>query len=160
MSNGTLDFTAADDCAAILPAQYFDHTSRRKLLEGEYRLLAAVLEEAVRSYVVSMSRRTEQQRLDFEQLRCWFRASGSRNRQELFAFESICDLLGIGAEALRAHLSSIGILDLPTRLHLIRFPLVSLPRSRRRRASAHRLHSRGREVKISHHVPEHYIADE
>jgi uncharacterized protein (DUF2267 family) len=41
MFNGTLDSTAADNFAAILPAQYFNHTSRRKLLEGEYRLLAA-----------------------------------------------------------------------------------------------------------------------
>ena len=154
MFNGTLDSTTADDFAAILPAQYFDHTSRRKLLDGEYRLLAAVLEEALRSYVVSMSRRTEQQRLDFEQLRCWFRASGSRNRQELFAFESICDLLGVSAEALRVHLSSISIRDLPTRPHLVRPPLVSLPRSRRRRASAHRPHSRCRDEKIPDHVPE------
>lgn len=123
MLKNKIDGAAGEDCAAILPAQYFDKSKRRKVLEGEYRLLVAVLEEAIRSYLASMSRRTSYQRLLFEELRDWFYASRSATLQNLFAFESICELLGINAETLRTRLNSISIRDLPTRNRLVRHSL-------------------------------------
>lgn len=100
---------------AILPAQYFGNAKGRKRFEGEYRLLLAVLDQAVRSYLASMRGRTAQQRLEFEELRRWFYAPRSTARQGLFAFESICDQLEIDACMLRRRLGSISIRDLPTR---------------------------------------------
>jgi hypothetical protein len=129
--------TAGNPGAAILPAQYFGNAKGRKLLEGEYRLLLAVLEQAVRSYLASMKGRTGQQRLDFEELRRWFYAPRSTAPQGLFAFESICDLLGIDADMLRRRLGSISIRDLPTHRQRIRHSLaLGQRRARRQRTAA------------------------
>lgn len=102
-----------ENSGIILPAQYFDKSRRHKLLEGEYRLLLAVLEQALHLYLASMCRHTVRQRLLFEELRKWFYASGSATRNELFAFESICGLLDIDADALRARLRAVGVQQLP-----------------------------------------------
>ncbi len=139
MLNNKVDHATGEDFAAILPAQYFDKSSKRKPLEGEYRLLVAVLEDAVRSYVISMSRGTSHQRLLFEELRAWFHASGSRTPDDLFAFESICEVLGISAEAVRLRLNSISLRDLPTRHHLVRHALAPAQRrARHQRTDPHR----------------------
>jgi hypothetical protein len=112
MFSEPVDQTISDDLGgAILPAQYFP--KRPKLPDGEYRLLVAVLEQAVRSYLANLNARTSQQRLAFDEVRRWFYASEIADPNGLFTFESICDLLEIDAKVLRQRLSSISSRTLP-----------------------------------------------
>jgi hypothetical protein len=98
-----------DLSAAILPAQYYP--TRRTTSEGEYRLLVAVLENAVRSYLANRNARTTQQRLALHEVWSWFHAS--EEDTGLFGFESICELLGVDAKTLRERLNSLNICTLP-----------------------------------------------
>ncbi len=67
MSSEPINETMSDDLsAAILPAQYY--STRRRIPEGEYRMLIAVLEQAVRSYLANCNARTNQQRLNFDEV--------------------------------------------------------------------------------------------
>jgi hypothetical protein len=119
---------------SILPAQYFEPLKQRKLLNGERRLLLAVLEDAVRSYLSNMSRTSIEQRREFAQVQRWFHSP--HDAQGLFSFESICDLLGIDANIFRKRLDAIGIHNLAPRHRLLRrSPLVV---ARRRHASRSR----------------------
>ena len=99
----------------ILPAQYFESMKRPKLLVGEYRLLLAVLEDAVRCYLTDINGRSKEQRARFAEVRRWFYSSGDAEQQALFAFESICDLLGIDPGVVRRRLGSISLGELPWR---------------------------------------------
>jgi hypothetical protein len=120
--------------ASILPAQYYP--TRRKIPEGEYRLLVAVLEHAVRSYLANRNARTSQQRLAFDEVRHWFYASDKADPSGLFTFESICELLEIDAQALRERLNSITIHILPMHRHFGRASLVPTRRRVRRQRTA------------------------
>lgn len=139
--NQTID----DDFAGILPAQYFDSRRKRKLLEGEYRLLVAVLEDAVHHYLASINCETVQQRLLFEELRAWFHTPVDTAGDQLFTFESICELLGINAAAFRARLDALSVRDLPKRHHPVRHPAaLGLHRARHRRNDRRAAHAHQR----------------
>lgn len=118
----------------ILPVQYFEPLKRRTLLNGERRLLLAVLEDAVRSYLSNMNRTGTEQRRQFAEVERWFYARDGS--QALFAFESICDLLGIDANIFRKRLGSTGIRNLPARHRLFRRPSVAAQRRPRSRSRA------------------------
>ncbi len=109
----TDDLSLEDFGEAILPVQYFELINRRKFLDGERHLLLAVLEEAARSYLTNMNCRNREQRIRFAEVRRWFYPRDEQ--QGLFAFESICDLLGIEANIFRRRLGSISLRDLPSR---------------------------------------------
>lgn len=97
----------------LVPVQFFDLTRRRSALDGETRLVFAVLEDAVRCYVktVNSSRRCEREQ--FDEVNRWFHAdSGIRSP---FSFEYVCDVLGIESAALRARLGLLSATDLPTK---------------------------------------------
>ena len=97
----------------LLPVQYFDLTRRRSLLDGETRLVFAVLEDAVRCYVRNASSSRRADREQFHEVIRWFNANdGSRSP---FSFEYVCDVLGIEAAPLRSRLSLLGPKDLPTK---------------------------------------------
>lgn len=118
----------------ILPVQYFEPLKRRTLLNGERRLLLAVLEDAVRSYLSNMNRTSTEQRLQFAEVQRWFYAPGGSHG--LFAFETICELLGIDANIFRKRLGSIGIRNLPSHRRLFRHSLVDAQRRTRSRSRA------------------------
>jgi hypothetical protein len=123
---------------AVSSARYFAGSRRRQLFEGEYRLLVAVLEQAIRSYLTNMKRRTNQQRLDFAEVRRWFDLSGRKVPQGLFAFESVCELLEIDANVVRKRLSSISICDVPTHRLAARYSrMLGLRRGQRRQTRPH-----------------------
>jgi hypothetical protein len=98
----------------LVPVQFFDLTRRRSMLDGETRLLFAVLEDAVRCYVktVNSSRRSDCEQ--FEEVRHWFdsEAAGSKSP---FSFEYVCDVLSIEPETLRSRLRLLSVKDLPTK---------------------------------------------
>jgi len=82
----------------LLPLQYYESAKRRQVLEGERRLLFAVLEDAVECYLKNMDARSRKQRLLFYEAQSWV---NSRNRTGLFAYETLCEALNIDSEALR-----------------------------------------------------------
>jgi hypothetical protein len=124
----------------LLPSQYFDHDERRKLLNGEYRLLVAVLADAIRSYAANIGSRRGEQRLILAELRLWFHSADS---ERLFAFESICDLIGIKAEIVRKCLRTISVRSLPTRRYREHLLSVGRPATRRQRGQTRWLGSAG-----------------
>ncbi len=97
----------------LVPVQFFDLTRRRSMLDGETRLLFAVLEDAVRCYVktVNSSRRCDREQ--FEEVQHWFNSeAGTRSP---FSFEYVCDVLTIEPETLRKRLTFLSVKDLPTK---------------------------------------------
>ena len=72
--------------------------SRSKPLQGERRLMLAVLGDAVDCYRRSRRARDPATRLLFDETRAWVE---STDRRATFSFEGICDVLDIDADYLR-----------------------------------------------------------
>jgi len=107
-------FEALSD-PVLLPSQYDDLFRRRaRMAEGEYRLLWAVLENGIRSYLANMDCSTSARCSAFEEACSWFHPA-EHQPQDLFAFQSLCDLLGIDATMLLKGLESIQLNDLAIR---------------------------------------------
>jgi hypothetical protein len=85
----------------LLPNQYFAAFRRGRVVEGERRLMLAVLEDAVDSYRKYALARDPREQACFLEAREWFH---SADRSWLFAFENICDVLEMNAEYLRSGL--------------------------------------------------------
>jgi hypothetical protein len=82
----------------MLASQYFDRIRRRKDLTGEQRLMCAIIEDAVETYLkhAATSRRDLAER--FTEVERWIE---SEDRSYLYAFETICDYLGLDGPYLR-----------------------------------------------------------
>jgi len=106
----------------ILPSQFFDRIQIDASLQPEKRLMLAVLEDAVgtfQKYVAATGRRG--QRL-FNEAEEWF---SSEPGEWPFAFESICEALGLEPAYIRAGLrrwrdGQRG--DVPSSAKVVRFP--------------------------------------
>ncbi len=85
----------------LLPNQYFAAFRRGRAVEGERRLMLAVLEDAVDSYRKYALARDPREQACFLEAKEWF---VSYDRSWLFAFENICDVLEMNAEYLRCGL--------------------------------------------------------
>ncbi len=97
----------------LVPVQFFDLTRRRSMLDGETRLVFAILEDAVRCYVktVNSSRRCDREQ--FDEVQRWFHAEAGIHSP--FSFEYVCDVLGIEPTLLLGRLGSLSAADLPTK---------------------------------------------
>ena len=92
---------------SIRSLQYNDSVRRRSAgFEGERRLLWAVLQDAIDTYLASMRCATGRQRDEFDEICGWFRLPEDEGGS-LFSFETICDLLDIDARLLLKGLESI-----------------------------------------------------
>ena len=82
----------------ITPQQYYDLFRRTDPLDGERRLLLAVLEDAIRCYTLPAcgTRRADQRAL--QEVKEWVNIRGDR---DLFSFDSICRALDLDPEHLR-----------------------------------------------------------
>jgi hypothetical protein len=125
----------------LVPAQFYDLTRRRSGLDGETRLVYAVLEDAVRCYVKNAHAAHGIRRALFDEVRGWFYASTTV--PGLFSFAYVCDVIGLDPEYLRRQLASLEPGDLPTkqmrsvgRRHVVRSGRRSSGRSRTRAAAA------------------------
>lgn len=87
----------------LLPVQYNEIMRRRSVLEGERKLMYAVLEDAVECYLKHMNAKSRRRRLLFYEVQNWMNA---KNRFGLFSYQTLCEMLGIDAKALRAALES------------------------------------------------------
>ncbi|MGB8413331.1 MAG: hypothetical protein WCE23_10945 [Candidatus Binatus sp.] len=97
----------------LVPVQFFDLTRRRSTLDGETRLVFAVLEDAVRCYVKTADSSRRCDREQFDEVRRWFHAEAGIHSP--FSFEYVCDVLGIVPVALRERLGLMSVNDLPTK---------------------------------------------
>jgi hypothetical protein len=90
-----IDFIDCGLDGSVMPSQFNDVVRQRSPgTEGEYSLLRAVLESAIRGYQDNKSRSTFRKSKNFEELRAWFNLEDERP-QGLFAFRTICELLKI-----------------------------------------------------------------
>jgi hypothetical protein len=96
----------------LMPQQYYDLISRRRIIDGERRLMFAVFEDAIRSYVLCMSAKSSARRREFEEVRNW---TELRGHHSVFSFDSLCDLFEIDPGILRHQLKTLRSSDLPRR---------------------------------------------
>lgn len=82
----------------LLPSQYFDRIRRRKDLTGEQRLMIAVIEQAVDDYVKHVAATDRVRSSAFADAEQWIE---STDRSWLYAFETICDYMGLDVEYVR-----------------------------------------------------------
>jgi hypothetical protein len=103
----------------LLPSQYND-LARSGLAgsAGEYRLLWAVLEDAVNTYLVNRECSTRNQRREFEEVCHWLHATRKHPRG-LFTFASICEVFDIDADLLLKALESLPTHDSPIRRRVV-----------------------------------------
>lgn len=85
----------------LMPSQYFDRIRRRASLDGERRLMVAILEDAVDVYRKHADARDRKRRTLFDDAEAWIEAS---DKGWIFSFENICDVLGLDVDYLRAGL--------------------------------------------------------
>ncbi len=97
----------------LVPVQFYDLTRRRGSLDGETRLVFAVLEDAVRCYVKNVNSTRRSDREQFDEVSAWFEARDAGRTP--FSFESVCDVLGIEPGTLRKQLKNLTPRDLPTK---------------------------------------------
>ena len=88
----------------LLPVQYNELTRRRSALEGEQKLLFAVLEDALECYLRHINAKSRSRRLLLCEVDIWMTA---KDRVGLFSYQTLCESLGIDAKALRAGLVAV-----------------------------------------------------
>jgi len=142
MSDETPPREKAIEAGLVLPGQYADLVRRNHVIEGELKLLLAVLEDAIRCYLRNVNSKEGERHRDFVEVRNWF--EGNRNgarRGDIFSFENLCAALGIEPLVLLSRLKILTIGDLPSRRYQMRRhrPLSSLRRANemRKHGAAH-----------------------
>ncbi len=83
--------------AIVLPTQYWA-LRNRTCLDGERKLMFAVLEDGVRCYLKNMDARSRQGRILFFEVRAWMEAEGSNGP---FSFELLCQEFGMESSRVR-----------------------------------------------------------
>jgi hypothetical protein len=119
----------------LVPAQCYDLIRRRSRIDGEMRLVFAVLEDAVRCYVRGAHGAGGAGRGHLDEVIEGFGTGDARHVP--FSFGYVCDVLGIEPAQLRAHLDLLRPEDLPTK------QMRSVGRRQVMRASRRRRISRG-----------------
>jgi hypothetical protein len=104
--------TDVDGVFPLMPQQYYDLISRRRIIDGERRLMFAVFEDAIRSYVMCMGSKSQARRREFEEVKSWI---DLRGHHSVFSFDSLCDLFEIDPDVLRNQLKTLQSSDLPRR---------------------------------------------
>jgi hypothetical protein len=129
MSDETPPNEKTIDAGLLLPGQYADLVRRNHVIEGELKLLLAVLEDAIRCYLRNVNAKDGEHRRDFVEVRNWFEGNSvGGHRSDIFSFENLCAALGIDPNYLLDRLRILTIGDLPSRRYQMRRhrPLSSL----------------------------------
>lgn len=123
------------DTGLLLPGQYVDLVRRNHVIEGELKLLLAVLEDAIRCYLRNANSKEGEHRREFIEVKHWFEGGLAARRADIFGFENICAALEIEPRCLLARLRILTIADLPSRRYQMRRhrPLSSLRHANGRR---------------------------
>jgi hypothetical protein len=128
MTDGTQPHEKTIDAGLLLPGQYADLVRRNHVIEGELKLLLAVLEDAIRCYLRYAEVKGGERRREFIEVRNWFEGARAGARGDIFSFENLCAALSIEPQILLARLQILTIGDLPSRRYQMRRhrPLSSL----------------------------------
>jgi hypothetical protein len=87
----------------ILPIQYGESRRRKLPSEGERKLLFAVLEDAIRTYLRHRDNAVARNNEDFVEAAEWLSCDEECGP---FSFVSVCEALGIDADCLRSGISN------------------------------------------------------
>jgi hypothetical protein len=82
----------------LLPSQHADRTGRRRLLEGEHRLMVAILEDAIDVYRKQADARDTRKRHMFDDAEAWIE---DHDATWIFSFENICAVLDLDPSYIR-----------------------------------------------------------
>lgn len=86
----------------VLPDQYFAAIRQKGFVQGEKRLMAAVLTDAVECYMKQLAASDPRGRQLFADAETWlFGEAGGQGAQWVFSFENICSILGLEPEYVR-----------------------------------------------------------
>src|SRR5690242_18905359 len=88
----------------LLASQYFDRVRRRFGRDGEHRLMVAVLEDAVNSYLKHAGARPGVDAETFAEAEAWVE---SRESDWFFSFENVCAVLDLDADYIRRGLRAV-----------------------------------------------------
>lgn len=86
----------------LLPSQFYIHNRNLRVLEGERRLMLAILEDAVACFQKYAGATRPRSRRLFQEAEDWFM---DPDGTWVFSFESICGVLNIDAEYFRRNLA-------------------------------------------------------
>lgn len=116
----------------LLPDQYLD-TFRRKLhLEPEKKLILAILEDAIACYQKYLFARDAKGKALFQEAEEWVQEIDGAG---VFAFEGVCETLGLNPEYLRRGLRQWKTAALAQRTQAKVYSLAPRPRKPRRHAA-------------------------
>jgi hypothetical protein len=96
----------------VVPVQFYDLIRRSAFLDGETRLVFAVLEDAVRTYLRVRDSHRRRDRVEFAEVARWFEA---RTGAVPFSFEYVCEVLGLEPGLFRKQLRVVQPHVLPTK---------------------------------------------
>jgi len=82
----------------LLPIQYFEAMRRKHLLEGEKRLVLSVLEDAVECFMKCIDSATNKGQRLYRDADEWI---SLEDKQWVFSFDNVCDMLDINPEYMR-----------------------------------------------------------
>src|SRR5579885_1515481 len=82
----------------LLPIQYFEAMRKKHLLEGEKRLILSVLEDAVECFMKCIDATTNKGQRLFRDAEDWINLE---DKQWVFSFDNVCEMLDIEPEYLR-----------------------------------------------------------
>ena len=116
----------------LLPDQYLD-TFRRKLqLEPEKKLMLAILEDAIACYQKYLFARDSKGKALFVDAAEWVEETGTGS---VFAFDSVCETLGLNPDYLRRGLVAWKEAASAQRRQAKVYPLASRPKRQRSRVA-------------------------
>jgi hypothetical protein len=105
----------------LLPVQHARRTGVRRSQRGEYRLMMAILEDAVDVYLKHAGALSDIKRQLFEDAEAWVE---SDDKTYVFAFESICHTLEIDPDCVRDGLRAHKARARVGRASIVSFPAV------------------------------------
>jgi hypothetical protein len=82
----------------LLPIQYFEAMRRKHVLEGEKRLILSVLEDGIDCFMKYVDAPTTKGQKLFRDAEEWINLS---DKQWIFSFDNVCDMLDIDADYMR-----------------------------------------------------------
>ncbi len=82
----------------LLPVQYFEAMRRKHLLEGEKRLILSVLEDGIECFMKYVDAGTAKGQRLFRDAEEWIK---QRDKQWIFSFDNVCDMLDINPDYMR-----------------------------------------------------------
>jgi hypothetical protein len=87
----------------LLPIQYFEAMRRKHLLEGEKRLILSVLEDGIECFMKYLGAPTSKGQKLFRDAEEWINL---HDKQWIFSFDNVCDMLDINPDYMRRGLQS------------------------------------------------------